>query len=172
MGEVIHLFARQEAWVDKLTMAGYLGCSKRQVEKWTAEGMPSRMPGNKRVYRMSVCEGWLRENGVLNDEEGAVNVYSSQDVYDASKSTDSENWWAHALECLDAAHRAETSDEAISETQKALMAFYLSVDERPESVLLGTAEYETAAHEPPPECICPPDLVERGGFKGGCPVHA
>lgn len=23
-----------------------------------------------------------------------------------------------------------------------------------------------------PECICPPDLVERGGFRGGCPVHA
>lgn len=21
-------------------------------------------------------------------------------------------------------------------------------------------------------CICPPDLVERGGFKGDCPVHA
>lgn len=23
-----------------------------------------------------------------------------------------------------------------------------------------------------PACICPPDLVERGGFKGGCRVHA
>lgn len=23
-----------------------------------------------------------------------------------------------------------------------------------------------------PECICPPDLLERGGFRGGCPVHA
>lgn len=23
-----------------------------------------------------------------------------------------------------------------------------------------------------PACICPPDLVERGGFKGGCPVHS
>lgn len=22
------------------------------------------------------------------------------------------------------------------------------------------------------DCICPPDLVARGGFKGGCPVHA
>jgi hypothetical protein len=22
-----------------------------------------------------------------------------------------------------------------------------------------------------PECICPPDLVARGGFRGGCPVH-
>lgn len=21
-------------------------------------------------------------------------------------------------------------------------------------------------------CICPPDLLARGGFKGGCPVHA
>jgi hypothetical protein len=22
-----------------------------------------------------------------------------------------------------------------------------------------------------PECICPPDLVARGGFRGGCPMH-
>lgn len=22
------------------------------------------------------------------------------------------------------------------------------------------------------ECICPPDLIARGGFRGGCPVHA
>ena len=21
------------------------------------------------------------------------------------------------------------------------------------------------------ECICPPDLIARGGFRGGCPVH-
>jgi hypothetical protein len=23
-----------------------------------------------------------------------------------------------------------------------------------------------------PRCICPPDLLARGGFRGGCPVHA
>jgi hypothetical protein len=23
-----------------------------------------------------------------------------------------------------------------------------------------------------PACICPPGLVERGGFRSGCPVHA
>lgn len=23
-----------------------------------------------------------------------------------------------------------------------------------------------------PVCICPPDLLARGGYKGGCPVHA
>jgi hypothetical protein len=22
-----------------------------------------------------------------------------------------------------------------------------------------------------PTCICPPDLVARGGFRGGCPTH-
>lgn len=22
------------------------------------------------------------------------------------------------------------------------------------------------------ECICPPELLARGGFRGGCPVHA
>jgi hypothetical protein len=24
---------------------------------------------------------------------------------------------------------------------------------------------------PEPKCICPPELVARGGFRGGCPVH-
>lgn len=23
-----------------------------------------------------------------------------------------------------------------------------------------------------PVCICPPDLLERGGFRGDCPVHS
>jgi hypothetical protein len=23
-----------------------------------------------------------------------------------------------------------------------------------------------------PSCICPPDLLERGGFRGSCPVHS
>ena len=23
-----------------------------------------------------------------------------------------------------------------------------------------------------PVCICPPDLLERGGHRGGCPVHS
>ena len=23
-----------------------------------------------------------------------------------------------------------------------------------------------------PVCICPPDRLERGGYQGGCPVHA
>lgn len=22
------------------------------------------------------------------------------------------------------------------------------------------------------DCTCPPDLLERGGFRGGCPVHS
>lgn len=26
--------------------------------------------------------------------------------------------------------------------------------------------------EPGPVCICPPDLLERGGHRGGCPVHS
>jgi hypothetical protein len=71
MGELIHLFARTEPWVGKLVLANYLGCSKRQVEKYTAAGMPSRMPGLKRQYRISVCEDWLRENDFLHDQEGA-----------------------------------------------------------------------------------------------------
>jgi hypothetical protein len=31
---------------------------------------------------------------------------------------------------------------------------------------------EVIADDDGPDCICPPELVERGGFKGGCPVHS
>jgi phage terminase Nu1 subunit (DNA packaging protein) len=68
MGELIHLHTRTEPWVSKLTLANWLGCSTRQVEKWGAMGMPFRRPGQKNQYRISACEAWLRENGILIDQ--------------------------------------------------------------------------------------------------------
>lgn len=37
-----------------------------------------------------------------------------------------------------------------------------------EYVLTDGGGYELADTD---ACICPPDLVARGGFKSGCPVH-
>lgn len=79
-------------------------------------------------------------------------------------------WGGDAQSRLDAAREAATVDDAISETQQALAALYLSVGERP-TVVLDVADYETTATERRPDCICPPGLVERGGFRGGCLVH-
>lgn len=30
---------------------------------------------------------------------------------------------------------------------------------------------DDGGYEVPRVCICPPDLLARGGYKGGCPVH-
>lgn len=49
-------------------------------------------------------------------------------------------------------------------------ALKIEAGELPASELDGypfpDAEADTA------RCICPPDLLERGGFRGGCPVHS
>jgi hypothetical protein len=60
-----------EPWIDKRALASCLGFSKRWVEQRTSEGMPSRLMGGQRRYRLSVAESWLRENGHLYDQEGA-----------------------------------------------------------------------------------------------------
>lgn len=36
---------------------------------------------------------------------------------------------------------------------------------------IAEMEESLAESERGPDCICPPELVARGGFKGGCPVH-
>lgn len=36
---------------------------------------------------------------------------------------------------------------------------------------MGEASEDDWTGKNEPDCICPPDLVARGGFKGGCPVH-
>ena len=68
---MIHLNTRTEVWLTKRQLSSCIGFSKRWIETQTSRGMPSRMVGGQRRYRLSVCEGWLRENGVLIDQEGA-----------------------------------------------------------------------------------------------------
>jgi hypothetical protein len=55
------------------------------------------------------------------------------------------------------------SDDVLAAIGLADLAYRIAVNEAPEEE--WPEEYE-------PECICPPELLARGGFKGGCPVHA
>jgi hypothetical protein len=45
---------RFEPWVSKGQVAAYLGRSKRWVELMARKGMPSRMIGGRRAYRLSL----------------------------------------------------------------------------------------------------------------------
>lgn len=69
MGEVIYLYG--DPWLDKKGLARELGVSVSFVEKRMRDGLPSRMMGNKRQFRLRAAEAFLRENGFLIEEEGA-----------------------------------------------------------------------------------------------------
>jgi hypothetical protein len=78
-------------------------------------------------------------------------------------------WTARAVEALERAlgeiHDNEDPLPSVSLADACLRA---------EQGLLDADELAdlTYFYEPPePECICPPDLIARGGFRGGCPVH-
>jgi predicted DNA-binding transcriptional regulator AlpA len=53
--------AGREPWVNKGQVAAYLGRSKRWVELMAREGMPSRMIGGRRAYRLSEVDAWIEE---------------------------------------------------------------------------------------------------------------
>jgi hypothetical protein len=67
MGEVVYLRPRHEPWVSKRQLAGILGKSTRYIELRMVDGLPSRLLGGQRQYRLSDVESWLRENGHLKD---------------------------------------------------------------------------------------------------------
>ncbi len=48
-----------EPWVSKAQVAAYLGRSTRWVEMMNREGMPSRMIGGRRGYRLSEVDAWI-----------------------------------------------------------------------------------------------------------------
>jgi predicted DNA-binding transcriptional regulator AlpA len=52
---------RFEPWVSKAQVASYLGRSKRWIELMAREGMPSRMIGGRRAYRLSEVDAWIVE---------------------------------------------------------------------------------------------------------------
>jgi phage terminase Nu1 subunit (DNA packaging protein) len=48
-----------EPWVDEPTIARHFGAvSTRTIRRWRKQGMPSRMNGGRRQYRISECEAW------------------------------------------------------------------------------------------------------------------
>lgn len=48
-----------EPWVSKAQLAQYLGRSTRWVELMARRGMPSRMIGGRRGYRLTEVDAWL-----------------------------------------------------------------------------------------------------------------
>lgn len=63
VGDVVYLPV--DPWVGKAQLARHWGKSTRWIELRMRDGMPSRMMGGRRQYRVSACEDWLRENGIL-----------------------------------------------------------------------------------------------------------
>jgi hypothetical protein len=64
--------------------------------------------------------------------------------------------------------------EILGAAELALMALRMECGS-PEPIMLNPEEIDDVMAEeaePGPACICPPDLLERGGHRGGCPVHS
>jgi hypothetical protein len=47
-----------EPWLSERVLAGQFGVSTRTVRRWRVAGMPSRVFGGVRRYRLSQCERW------------------------------------------------------------------------------------------------------------------
>jgi hypothetical protein len=50
---------RAEPWLSKRQIADYFGRSTRWVELRVREGLPSKMIGGRRGFRLSEVEAWL-----------------------------------------------------------------------------------------------------------------
>lgn len=51
--------AAAEPWLSKQQIAGHYGRSTRWIELRMREGLPSRMLGGRRAFRLSVVEAWM-----------------------------------------------------------------------------------------------------------------
>ena len=65
-GTLLHLPARASAvgwepWLDEGIVARHYGVSTRTIRRWRRIGMPSRVFGGVRRYRLSDCEGWQEQ---------------------------------------------------------------------------------------------------------------
>lgn len=66
---------------------------------------------------------------------------------------------------------ADLDDEsALYDTELAAMALAV-YHGAAAAITLDTADVREIVDSPEPVCICPPGLVERGGFRSSCPVH-
>ena len=80
--------------------------------------------------------------------------------------------WARRAERLLEQALDEVRDDvdALVTVSAAEAALRIEAGELPASELEGYPFPDEA--EPERECICPPELVERGGFRSGCPAHS
>jgi hypothetical protein len=80
------------------------------------------------------------------------------------------DWSARAVEALECAlSEIRDGEDALPSVSLADACL------RAEQGIMDTDELVDLTYyyeRPGPECICPADLVARGGFRGGCPVHA
>jgi hypothetical protein len=63
MGTVVHVDFGQDRLLGKSELGKRLGRSVRGVEELTAQGMPSRIEGVRRVYKETACRNWLAAHG-------------------------------------------------------------------------------------------------------------
>lgn len=47
-----------EPWLSSEAVGRHFGVAERTVRRWRNEGMPSRMFGGSRRFRLSECERW------------------------------------------------------------------------------------------------------------------
>lgn len=88
-------------------------------------------------------------------------------------------WYAQLAERAteNALYMIRSKEDASAELSLASVAWNVAMgtvtdEERSdmdEYVLTDDGGYEHGSPEP---CVCPPDLLARGGFRGACPVHA
>lgn len=52
-----------EPWIDEHALARHYGVSTRTVRRWRADGLPSRLIGSCRRYRISDAEAWHTQQG-------------------------------------------------------------------------------------------------------------
>ncbi len=57
-------FGGAEVAINKTRLAKILGRSRRWVELQMREGLPSRMEGNQRMFRLSEVRTWMADRGV------------------------------------------------------------------------------------------------------------
>jgi hypothetical protein len=72
--------------------------------------------------------------------------------------------------CLGYVLASGSDTEILGAAQLALMALTTHFG-GPETIVLTVSDVVECVDAVEPECICPPDLVARGGFRSGCPVH-
>ena len=54
-----------DSWVSEIVIARHYNVSARTVRRWRAQGMPSRLLGGSRRFRLSEVESWHAEKSAL-----------------------------------------------------------------------------------------------------------